>query len=576
MKDPITRKSRGFGFVTFMEVGSLGLAIKMRPHTVDDREVDAKRAVPRSEISSGAGIGGASNSSLAMVSGNYFERPSSSSKGSYVSQQQNQSHILRAQGETFHPYGNGSLQQHQQHQTNITRSSSANSKHLNLLPLNNQQQGSIMHANGPAPSTTKLFVGGLHYLTTTQSLMLYFRSFGAIHSAQVVFNRETRKSRGFGFVIFLSEEDVAKVIGFGEHSIHGKVVEIKVAVPKGEVSTTAGAEINESPPGSPISNGLHGRGIGLSDTGSDSDGSDSDSSDGSRKKKGKEEKQGSTHRQNGHSSSNTTLTGTQYQQQVTASTQQQQIQQQHQAWMASMSSLMPQQFGANMPLYDPSQALDPQQQLLLQQTYLIQQQMAVQQQLAAAVQRPPQQRASSTAKAALDVQLQQMQNNGFASDVSLAATLNIMSLANGLALEEQTDGSPRDSDSNVMSENDPVFGGIPYPSNFGGNSMFVQGGAGTVMQPIAPSNFGLVSPVGFNGWNGGGGGMAEIQQQMFQQQAQAAAQFAYFNAGSQSNTQLEGEELVPNDKKVEVISEKDIKKVEESDKPLKLSADDSD
>ena len=48
----------------------------------------------------------------------------------------------------------------------------------------------------------KLFVGGLHYATTTNSFRVYFESYGEVEGAMVVFNRETRKSRGFGFIIF--------------------------------------------------------------------------------------------------------------------------------------------------------------------------------------------------------------------------------------------------------------------------------------------------------------------------------------------------------------------------------------
>ena len=43
-------------------------------------------------------------------------------------------------------------------------------------------------------------------------------------SAEVMFNRETHKSRGFGFIIFESEDSVDLVCEEKEHSIDGKVV----------------------------------------------------------------------------------------------------------------------------------------------------------------------------------------------------------------------------------------------------------------------------------------------------------------------------------------------------------------
>jgi RNA recognition motif. (a.k.a. RRM, RBD, or RNP domain) len=47
---------------------------------------------------------------------------------------------------------------------------------------------------------TKLFVGGLPYHTTDQSLRDYFRQFGDIEEAVVITDRQTGKSRGYGFV----------------------------------------------------------------------------------------------------------------------------------------------------------------------------------------------------------------------------------------------------------------------------------------------------------------------------------------------------------------------------------------
>ncbi|XP_029637368.1 heterogeneous nuclear ribonucleoprotein A3 homolog 2 isoform X7 [Octopus sinensis] len=49
MRDLTTKRSRGFGFVTYKTEDMLDEAQKHRPHKVDNREVDTKRAIPRSE-----------------------------------------------------------------------------------------------------------------------------------------------------------------------------------------------------------------------------------------------------------------------------------------------------------------------------------------------------------------------------------------------------------------------------------------------------------------------------------------------------------------------------------------------
>lgn len=47
---------------------------------------------------------------------------------------------------------------------------------------------------------TKLFVGGLPYHTTDASLRKHFESFGDIAEAVVITDRQTGRSRGYGFV----------------------------------------------------------------------------------------------------------------------------------------------------------------------------------------------------------------------------------------------------------------------------------------------------------------------------------------------------------------------------------------
>ncbi|KAK7583964.1 hypothetical protein V9T40_004927 [Parthenolecanium corni] len=51
MKDPKTKKSRGFGFVTYAKMSMLDEAQANRPHEINGRTVEPKRAVPRNEIS---------------------------------------------------------------------------------------------------------------------------------------------------------------------------------------------------------------------------------------------------------------------------------------------------------------------------------------------------------------------------------------------------------------------------------------------------------------------------------------------------------------------------------------------
>ena len=94
-------------------------------------------------------------------------------------------------------------------------------------------------AGGGGRSTTsgirKIFVGGLHYDTGEEQLSGYFSTFGEIDEVQVMYNRETNKSRGFGFVTFMAAESADLVLQDRMHVIDRKSVEVKLAVPKSEV-----------------------------------------------------------------------------------------------------------------------------------------------------------------------------------------------------------------------------------------------------------------------------------------------------------------------------------------------------
>lgn len=61
-----------------------------------------------------------------------------------------------------------------------------------------------MHTTQKDTTYTKIFVGGLPYHTTDSSLRKYFEVFGEIEEAVVITDRQTGKSRGYGFVSTLT------------------------------------------------------------------------------------------------------------------------------------------------------------------------------------------------------------------------------------------------------------------------------------------------------------------------------------------------------------------------------------
>jgi RNA-binding protein Musashi len=136
MKDAITKRSRGFGFITFKEPTSVDRVLLKDKHILDEKSIDPKRAFPR-----------------------------------------------------------------QKHPKMVTR-------------------------------TKKIFVGGLSAETTADDVKNYFGQYGKVEDAMLMFDKSTKRHRGFGFVTFETEEVVDKVCEIHYHEINKKRVECKKAQPK--------------------------------------------------------------------------------------------------------------------------------------------------------------------------------------------------------------------------------------------------------------------------------------------------------------------------------------------------------
>jgi heterogeneous nuclear ribonucleoprotein A1/A3 len=154
MRFPDTKRSRGFGFITFSTSAEAELCFTNRPHTIDNTEVETKRATPREEMTPGGGRGGG---------------------------------------------GAGA------------------------------GDGKELEA-----AHKKLFVGGLNYSTTDEGMKEYFEQYGEVVDCVVMKFRDTKRSRGFGFVTYTGPEMVDAVQEGRPHTIDGSKVETKRATPKEE------------------------------------------------------------------------------------------------------------------------------------------------------------------------------------------------------------------------------------------------------------------------------------------------------------------------------------------------------
>ena len=88
---------------------------------------------------------------------------------------------------------------------------------------------------------TNIYVGNLPWSTTTDDLYAMFQQYGTVKLAQVVMDRETGRSRGFGFVEMPNEaEATAAIDALNNQLIEGRPLTVNVAKPREASGPRAG------------------------------------------------------------------------------------------------------------------------------------------------------------------------------------------------------------------------------------------------------------------------------------------------------------------------------------------------
>ena len=88
----------------------------------------------------------------------------------------------------------------------------------------------------------KLFIGGLAFSTSDERLRQVFAEAGSVETATVVTDRDTGRSRGFGFVeMATAEEADAAVKKFNGQEVDGRTLKVELAKPSGGGSRSGGS-----------------------------------------------------------------------------------------------------------------------------------------------------------------------------------------------------------------------------------------------------------------------------------------------------------------------------------------------
>jgi RNA recognition motif-containing protein len=90
-----------------------------------------------------------------------------------------------------------------------------------------------MNLFSEAPMGRKLYVGNLAYGVDSSSLQQLFEAHGTVESAQVIMDRDTGRSKGFGFVEMGSDQEAqAAIAALNGKEVDGRALTVNEARPK--------------------------------------------------------------------------------------------------------------------------------------------------------------------------------------------------------------------------------------------------------------------------------------------------------------------------------------------------------
>ena len=79
-----------------------------------------------------------------------------------------------------------------------------------------------------------IFVAKLNYATSEDLLRQAFEEFGTVDSVKIIMDRETNRSKGFGFVEMPDDNEAREAIsGLNDSELDGRTIVVKKANPKG-------------------------------------------------------------------------------------------------------------------------------------------------------------------------------------------------------------------------------------------------------------------------------------------------------------------------------------------------------
>ncbi|CAF3968941.1 unnamed protein product, partial [Rotaria magnacalcarata] len=241
-------KLRGFAFITFDDCDGVDCCILEKPHIIKDKELDIRKAIPRENISRAYTSAPHNNINsefyyqpqLMINNGvlpplsytyfhpsNYISKPiplmNTTNSNSQANGLQPTPLFIppKLQPNAFYPTSSVRTNNNIQYQ-NGNRKRTTNEQITQLRSVTDEQH-------------RKLFIGGLSFKTTDDTLKDYARKFGEISDC-LVMKDHNGQSKCFGFVTFTDSAIVDEFMKQRPHAIDGRQIDPKRAMPREEAN----------------------------------------------------------------------------------------------------------------------------------------------------------------------------------------------------------------------------------------------------------------------------------------------------------------------------------------------------
>lgn len=136
---------------------------------------------------------------------------------------------------------------HQQNDNNNNDNNNSNSNSKNNNNNNNNNHRNDPNNKSQNNDQSKIFVGGLSWQTTEESLQFHFEQYGSVEKVDLMRDRNTGDPRGFAFIVFRDPSTIDLIMNEDKHEINHKIVDVKRAQARGQAPPSIHGGSSEIP-----------------------------------------------------------------------------------------------------------------------------------------------------------------------------------------------------------------------------------------------------------------------------------------------------------------------------------------